>query len=186
MKKKRKEVTGVFLSVYATELGFGGAVASDKGLIEIFMPEAGSEEEMKSLIQRSYLGGAGENELTSTVAGLLGKYFSGKKVDFVQSLDTEGLTDFQRDVYEAVSHIPHGSVRSYKEIAEKIGRPGAARGIGAAMAANPLPVVIPCHRVVGAGGEMTGYSAPGGIDLKIRLLLMEGVEFHEGGKKVKM
>ncbi len=186
MKRKRRADSGICCSVYVTDIGVGGIVASSKGLIEIFMPEARSADEMKSVILRLYPQVSGESEITTTAAGLLKEYFSGKKVEFDLPLDREGYTDFQRDVYKAVYEIPYGSVRTYKEVAERIKRPGAARGIGVAMAGNPLPIVVPCHRVVGSGGEMTGYSAPGGTDLKMRLLMMEGVEFIEGMKKVKI
>ncbi len=186
MKRKRREDAGIYCSVYLTVMGVGGIVASRKGLIEIFMPQTRSAGEMKSVILRFYPRVSGESEITTTVAGLLKEYFSGEKVEFDVPLDREGCTDFQQDVYEAVYEIPYGSVRTYKEVAERIKRPGAARGIGAAMAGNPLPIVVPCHRVVGSGGEMTGYSAPGGTDLKMRLLMMEGVEFVEGKNKVKI
>lgn len=85
-------------------------------------------------------------------------------------LDLRG-TPFQRLVWDAVAAIPRGETRSYGEVARAIGRPAAARAVGAANGANPLPVVIPCHRLVGADGRLAGYG--GGLDLKRRLLALE-------------
>jgi methylated-DNA-[protein]-cysteine S-methyltransferase len=85
----------------------------------------------------------------------------------------DGFTPFQQRVYRAVMKIPFGEVMSYGGIARMIGQPEAARGIGGAMARNPLPIIIPCHRVVGSSGKLTGYSAPGGIASKSWLLEME-------------
>lgn len=80
---------------------------------------------------------------------------------------------FYQKVWLACARIPRGKTRTYGEIARIIGRPGAARAVGRALAANPFAPAIPCHRVVGAGGAMVGYSAPGGIQKKRRLLLQE-------------
>jgi methylated-DNA-[protein]-cysteine S-methyltransferase len=182
MKRKRREDAGIYCSVYVTDLGCGGIVASREGLMEIFLPEAVSAGEMKARILGFYPHASGESEVTIAAAGLLEKYFSGEKVRFDLPLDQEGCTGFQLEVYKAVYEIPYGCVRSYKEVADEIKRTGAARGIGSAMAGNSLPVVVPCHRVIGSGGEMTGYSGPGGTDLKMRLLRMEGVSFTEGKK----
>jgi methylated-DNA-[protein]-cysteine S-methyltransferase len=186
MKKKRREDAGNYYSIYMTDLGCGGIVASSEGLIEIFLPESLSVEEMKSRILGLYPRASGESEATIAAADLLEKYFSGKRVRFDLPLDQEGCTVFQREVYKAVYEIPYGCVRTYKEVAERINRPGAARGIGTAMAGNTLPVIVPCHRVIGSGGDMTGYSGPGGTDLKMRLLRMEGVAFLDGKKKVRI
>jgi methylated-DNA-[protein]-cysteine S-methyltransferase len=77
--------------------------------------------------------------------------------------------------------IPYGTTVSYAEVALACGSPKGARGVGSAMAANPLPILIPCHRVVGAGGLMTGFSAPGGVASKRELLILEGVLFDARG-----
>lgn len=185
MNKNRRENAGIRFSVYAAPSGVGAVVASDAGLLEVFLPTPGSIEEMKSQIMRLYPNVSGENTLTRNAAELLRQYFSGRHVDFDLPLDLEDSTEFRRAVYAAVFHIPYGSVRTYAEVAAEIGKPKASRGIGTAMAGNSLPVIIPCHRVIGADGKMTGYSAPGGTALKADLLRMEGVCFDDGGKKVK-
>jgi len=94
-------------------------------------------------------------------------------LDFPVSL-SQG-TPFQRAVWEAARLIPRGEVRTYGWVAAKVGRPGAARAVGQAMARNPLPLVVPCHRVLRADGSMGGFSAEGGLALKAALLRLEGV-----------
>ncbi|MCP4607507.1 MAG: methylated-DNA--[protein]-cysteine S-methyltransferase, partial [Planctomycetes bacterium] len=101
----------------------------------------------------------------------LTRYFEGEKIDFSDDLDLRGSTDFQRDVWEANCSIPYGETRTYGWIAEKLGRPGSVRAVGQALARNPLPIIIPCHRVVGSSGSLGGYS--GGLELKKRLLELE-------------
>ena len=89
-------------------------------------------------------------------------------------LDEAGLDDFRRAVYAATREIAPGSTRSYGEIARAIGRPDAARDVGVALSRNRYPIIVPCHRVVAANGALTGFSAPGGLDTKRRMLELEG------------
>jgi methylated-DNA-[protein]-cysteine S-methyltransferase len=100
----------------------------------------------------------------------LAAYFEGRRTVFELSLDPAG-TAFQRDVWNALCAIPYGSTRSYSEIARTIGRPKASRAVGAANGANPLPIVVPCHRVIGSNGSLTGFG--GGMAVKQRLLELE-------------
>jgi O-6-methylguanine DNA methyltransferase len=103
----------------------------------------------------------------------LGEYFAGKRREFTLELAPVG-TDFQLRVWRALGKIPYGAVRNYADIARAIGQPGAARAIGQANGCNPLPVVIPCHRVIASDGTIGGYS--GGLAIKHRLLALEGAE----------
>ncbi len=89
-------------------------------------------------------------------------------------LDTEGLSDFRRAVYAAAREIPPGSTATYGELAAAAHNEGAAREVGAALAANPFPIVVPCHRVLASTGALHGFSAPGGIATKRRMLEIEG------------
>lgn len=100
----------------------------------------------------------------------LKEYFSGKRRDFDLPLKPNG-TPFQLTVLEALSDIPYGKTASYGEVAKRIGKPKASRAVGAANGRNPLPIVIPCHRVVGSNGSLTGFG--GGIDTKQALLELE-------------
>ena len=102
--------------------------------------------------------------------GQLTAYFAGELTDFDIELDLRG-TEFQQRVWKALLTIPYGETRSYGEIAEQIGAPGSARAVGWANGHNPIAIVIPCHRVIGASGSLTGYG--GGLDRKRRLLELE-------------
>ena len=85
-------------------------------------------------------------------------------------------TDFQKACWTALRKVPFGETISYGELARRIGRPKASRAVGAANHANPLPIVVPCHRVIGAGGRLTGFSAAGGVATKLRMLVIEGAQ----------
>lgn len=89
-------------------------------------------------------------------------------------LDDRGVDAFRREVYAATREIAAGTTRSYGEVARAIGRPDSAREVGAALARNPCPIIVPCHRVVAANGALTGFSAPGGLATKRRMLELEG------------
>lgn len=100
----------------------------------------------------------------------LAEYFAGERKDFDLSLQLSG-TEFQVQVLEELQRIPYGETTSYGDIASRIGRPKAVRAVGAANGRNPLPIVIPCHRVIGSSGDLTGFG--GGLDLKEALLRLE-------------
>ncbi|MCU1244941.1 MAG: cysteine methyltransferase [Acidobacteria bacterium] len=105
------------------------------------------------------------------VAGQLDEYFAGSRRTFDLPLAPRG-TPFQRSVWTILQTIPYGRTWSYLEVATAIGKPSACRAVGAANGANPLPIVVPCHRVIGTDGSLTGFG--GGLDVKRRLLAMEG------------
>ncbi|OMC12188.1 methylated-DNA--[protein]-cysteine S-methyltransferase [Mycobacterium sp. SP-6446] len=100
----------------------------------------------------------------------LGAYFAGELTDFDLELDLRG-SEFQQRVWKALLTIPYGETRSYGEIAQQIGAPGAARAVGLANGHNPIAIVVPCHRVIGTSGALTGYG--GGLDRKRTLLELE-------------
>ena len=107
------------------------------------------------------------------IAKQLDEYFAGKRKTFELALAPKG-TPFQLSVWNELLAIPYGSTRSYQEVANAIGRPAATRAVGAANGANPIPIVVPCHRVIGSNGSLTGFG--GGIDVKRRLLALEAGE----------
>lgn len=102
----------------------------------------------------------------------LREYFAGERVQFDVPLDLEGLGSFHRDVLRATVEVPCGAVRTYSALAQQLGRPRAARAVGGALHRNPVPILIPCHRVVGSSGALTGYA--GGLAAKRTLLALEG------------
>lgn len=113
----------------------------------------------------------GSSELVERAAAQLREYLTGDRRVFDLPLDFLG-TDFQRLVWAELLTIPYGQTRSYGQVAAGIGRPKGARAVGMALGRNPLAVVVPCHRVIGGGGALTGYG--GGLELKERLLRLEG------------
>ena len=114
----------------------------------------------------------GEHPILQTAETQLAEYFAGSRRDFDLPLAPQG-TPFQRQVWFALATIPYGQTRSYAQIAAQLQRPTATRAVGAANGRNPLPIVLPCHRVIGADGSLTGFS--GGLPTKRFLLELEGV-----------
>jgi methylated-DNA-[protein]-cysteine S-methyltransferase len=107
-----------------------------------------------------------------TAVAQLAAYFAGEGTQFDLPLDLQAGTSFQQDVWAALLAIPPGGTTSYSELARRLGRPQAARAIGAAVGRNPVSIVVPCHRVLGTGGSLTGYA--GGLERKSALLRLEG------------
>lgn len=112
-------------------------------------------------------------EHLSAAIGALREYLAGSRRSFDLPLDLGGLTSFRRRVYDRLLEIPYGQVVSYVGIARDLGEPGGARAVGQAVGANPLPIVIPCHRVVASHGELHGFG--GGLPRKAALLRLEGI-----------
>ncbi|MFE7181610.1 methylated-DNA--[protein]-cysteine S-methyltransferase [Streptomyces erythrochromogenes] len=112
---------------------------------------------------------AGEEPFPEVVRQLAA-YFAGELTDFDLPLRLEG-TEFQRSVWEQLARIPYGETWSYGELAAKLGKPNASRAVGLANGKNPVGIIVPCHRVIGASGSMTGYG--GGVERKVRLLAFE-------------
>ena len=101
----------------------------------------------------------------------LAEYFAGKRDQFELPLDLRGGTEFQQAVWQALLAIPQGETASYGQVSQRIGKPAAVRAVGAAVGRNPVSIIVPCHRVVGADGSLTGYA--GGLDRKTALLKLE-------------
>ncbi|MCC7096550.1 MAG: methylated-DNA--[protein]-cysteine S-methyltransferase [Thermomonas sp.] len=113
----------------------------------------------------------GDNDILRATEQQLGEYFAGRRQAFDLPLAPQG-TDFQRRVWFALAHIPYGSTLSYSQLATRLGNPNGTRAVGAANGRNPLPIVLPCHRVIGADGSMVGFG--GGLQTKDFLLRLEG------------
>ncbi|OGO44682.1 MAG: hypothetical protein A2W37_07775 [Chloroflexi bacterium RBG_16_63_12] len=123
-----------------------------------------------------------EAERARQKLGRIGKqlreYLAGRRTRFDLPLDLRALPEFQRRVLLAALKIPHGQVTTYGELARRIGHPKAARAVGQALGHNPIPLVIPCHRVLGADGSLHGYGAGKGLPTKAWLLTLEGARFE--------
>ena len=107
----------------------------------------------------------------------LQRYFAGDTVDFCDiELDLSRDSPFHRSIYAVARTIPWGRTATYGSLARQVGEPGAARAIGQAMGRNPIPIIVPCHRVIASSGKLGGFSAHGGTATKERLLALEGIE----------
>ena len=169
-------------SIYRTKVGYGALAADAAGLVAHQLPfGAGSRARALELAAQLHPQAAGESPLTSAGAEQLARYFAGERLLFHLPLQLDGCSAFRKAVYRLVAGIPYGSVLSYAEVAAACGCPQGARAVGGAMAANPLPILVPCHRVVGMSGVMTGFTAPGGVASKRELLVMEGAVFTARG-----
>lgn len=164
--------------VVETALGWFGLVLSPRGLRATTLPRPSRQEAEREAIAMGASRPATADQ-GREVARRLQEYALGRPVSFADlPLDWAGLGTFQRRVLEALLRLPWGQITTYSELARLVGRPGAARAVGRVMATNPLPVVVPCHRVVGANGSLTGYG--GGLEMKARLLALEGVPSPAG------
>lgn len=109
------------------------------------------------------------------MARQLEEYFARERTEFDLPFDLSGVTtEFQRDVYDRLRQVPYGHVTSYGQLAREMGKADQARAVGQAVGANPIPIIIPCHRVVGSDLRLTGFS--GGLEAKVQLLKLEGIE----------
>ncbi len=140
-------------------------VASEKGLVAILW-----ENDKPTRVPLSEMMEDSRQKILVETERQLSEYFAGKRQAFDLPLDMRG-TQFQKDVWEALLAIPFGETRSYGELAKKLGSPTASRAVGAANGRNPISIVVPCHRVIGASGKLTGFA--GGLDVKERLLGLE-------------
>ncbi|WP_444921442.1 methylated-DNA--[protein]-cysteine S-methyltransferase [Microbulbifer sp. CnH-101-G] len=163
---------------------------TELGEVAIAACEEGSEGDSKGIValqffdmERPLRVGSGwqrgASELTDRAADQLREFIAGQRQSFDLPLAPKG-TEFQRCVWEALLKIPFGETRSYSEQARSLGQPRAIRAVARANGANPIAVVIPCHRVIGANGSLTGYA--GGLSLKARLLTLEGAHFVAQGE----
>ncbi len=163
-------------ALFDTPIGACGIAWGDRGITATWLPEADSVALRGRITRR--LRGACEalppDEVRRVVEGIVA-LLSGTSSDLSAApLDMDGLPDFHRRVYEAARSISPGQTLTYGEIARRLGDPSQARAVGQALGANPFPILVPCHRVLAANGKTGGFSAPGGVSTKLRLLEIEG------------
>ncbi|MFN2289578.1 MAG: methylated-DNA--[protein]-cysteine S-methyltransferase [Anaerolineae bacterium] len=169
MENQQQYEIGV--EVCQLDWGWIGFAWSEQGLLGITLPQP---TEAKARQQLSQPHGASQPSGLDVAAftNKLRRYFAGEAVAFDEPLDPRVGTAFQKRVWHLTRAIPRGETRSYGELAREAGSPRATRAVGQAMARNPWPVVVPCHRVVGQAGNLTGFG--GGLAMKERMLRMEG------------
>ncbi len=165
----------IFYSIFNTNLGWMGisANANDYGLIAVVLPQPDKKKAfslLKKRVDKNNLVLA--DEYFKGIKTSLINYFEGEKIVFDYPLDIRSATKFEKKVWEVTQSIPYGEVRSYQFIATEVGSPKAFRAVGQALKKNPLPIIIPCHRVIQSNGKLGGFL--GGIELKKNLLMVEG------------
>ena len=170
-------VTHVY-SIFETAGGYCGIAWNDIGITRLQLPGRNAEEVERRLLRRLPEAKAGTptTEVTEVVAAVK-RYFAGEKIDFSNvRLDLDEQAEFFKQIYTETRRVGWGNTTTYGALAQQLGAgPEAARDVGEAMARNPVPLIIPCHRVLAAGGKLGGFSAPGGAATKVRMLELEGV-----------
>ena len=157
--------------VFESELGWVGIAGANGRICRLVLPRSSRRETAAFLNEGKARGLVESKHDFSGQADRLAAYFAGKRVDFDCEPDTTGASPFDVRVWGAAREIGYGEVRSYGWLAARIGQPGAARAVGQALGRNPVPVIVPCHRVIRSDGGIGGFGA--GLAWKIRLLGME-------------
>jgi methylated-DNA-[protein]-cysteine S-methyltransferase len=174
--------------LFDTAIGPCGVAWSERGLAGVQLPEADRAATVRRLAAKC--GSAGEGEPPPWVAALIAdirRYLAGGRVDFsTVAVDFGGIEPLRQKMYGAMRALAFGQTTTYGALANTVGLTGpeAARDVGAAMGRNPMPLVIPCHRVLAAGGKLGGFSAYGGTATKEKLLALEGVHFDGGAPRL--
>ncbi|MEO8922473.1 MAG: methylated-DNA--[protein]-cysteine S-methyltransferase [Caldimonas sp.] len=171
------------LTLFATALGHCAVAWNDVGLTGVWLPDVSAARLRSRLLRR--LPTLSEEAPPSTVAAAIAsmqRLLDGERVDLLDiGLDESPLSTFDRSVYAAARAIAPGRVITYATLAAQVGGVASPRSIGQALGRNPFPIVVPCHRIVAAGGEMGGFSAPGGAATKRRLLTIEDARLDLDG-----
>jgi len=159
--------------IFNTNVGWLGILGSAKGLLSATLPQRSAQEAYQLLDDRANNATLSPH-LFDDLIERLRIYFAGHKITFSDKLDLSRATPFQRQVWEITRLIPYGETRSYTWVAEQIKQPGAVRAVGQALSRNPLPIIVPCHRVLTINGKLGGYS--GGVEMKRYLLWLEALD----------
>lgn len=173
-RAKREGLATVGYDVLASPLGPLWVAIGPKGVTTIHYGDAPSESELRRLVRVYGPGIVPDHRRSSALARELDQYFSGRRKSFDLDVDLSGLTPFQSRVLAATARIPFGEVSTYGAVAKRAGNAKASRAAGGALNSNPIPIVVPCHRVVGSTGALVGYA--GGLEVKKRLLAIEGAD----------
>lgn len=168
-------------ALFETAIGCCGIVWNERGIAGVQLPERSIEATRNRVVRR--FAAARETEPPAEVRRVIddiAALLRGERIDLKDvALDDHGVPQFNRRVYEIARGIGPGATLSYGEIAERLGDRTLAREVAQALSQNPFPIVVPCHRVLAAGGKMGGFSAPGGVRTKLRLLSIEGAQYGE-------
>jgi methylated-DNA-[protein]-cysteine S-methyltransferase len=162
-------------ALFNTPIGTCAIAWSEQGILGLSLPDDDPAATREFITSR--VPGAGECAPTPEVEAVtadIGRLLAGEPADLLGArLDLTGVSDFHKRVYDEARRILPGSTMTYGQIAQRLKAPGTARAIGQALGANPFPIIVPCHRVLGANGAVGGFSAPGGVETKLRILNIE-------------
>jgi methylated-DNA-[protein]-cysteine S-methyltransferase len=163
-------------TLFDTAIGACGVVWADRGVSGVYLPERDAAHTRARVLRRHPQAvEADPPEPVRQAIGRMTALLAGERDDLKDiAIDLEGRPEFFQRVWTAAREVPPGRTVTYGELAARIGDPGAARAVGEAMGKNPFPIVVPCHRVIGANGRTGGFSAPGGSKTKLRMLEIEG------------
>jgi len=162
-------------TIFETKWGYFGLAAGDNGLFRTCLPSA-SPEMVESQLLHNFRDPRHDKSLFKTVQDQITAYFEGDRIDFRNiPVVLDGSSHFLSSVLTGCRNIEFGRTVSYSGLAKTIGRPAAARAVGGVLAKNPLPLIIPCHRIIRSDGKIGGFSALGGRDLKAKMLKHEQV-----------
>ncbi len=177
MAKRNQTGNAEAYTLFDTALGVCGLAWSDRGLTRLQLPEIDSKAtEARLAAWDPSATSADPTAEMATAVALLQRYFDGQRIDLNDiTLDLGDISPFYKAVYAATRKLGWGETTTYGELAAQVGSPGAARAIGQAMSRNPVPIIVPCHRVLASGARPGGFSSFGGTLTKGRLLAMEGV-----------
>ena len=165
-------------TLFETAIGCCGIAWSERGINGVQLPERSEAATRNRLLRRFPAAQEGEppaqvRRAVDDIVALLG----GERRDLNQvTIDMSAMPEFHRRVYEVARRIPAGATLSYGEVAERLGDRNLARDVAEALSENPCPIIVPCHRIMAAGGKPGGFSAPGGVATKLRLLTIEGAQ----------
>lgn len=157
-------------ATFRTNMGWAGVLGSKHGVLATTLPQS-SAQKAREQLGDGVTYASWSPDAFKDLINRLSAYFYGAEVSFPDKLDLSQATPFQRQVWEITRLIPYGETRSYGWVAEQLDKPAALRAVGQALGKNPLPVIIPCHRVVATSGRLGGFS--GGAEMKQRLLSLE-------------
>jgi O-6-methylguanine DNA methyltransferase len=186
-----KAESALVYDVFRVSLGWCAAASGEHGVCAFVLPinsaqiaEAGILALTAQMLPEGASAPQRAPSALKRLAGAAAVYFEGGTVSFDEFwVDFSSGTSFQRRIWSVIARIPYGEVRTYRSLGVETGQPEAAHAIGQAVGANPVPLLVPCHRVVGSDGSLVGFSAEGGLDLKLKMLELEKVPLRQVGNE---